>query len=266
MSWMSLSTLVTTSFNSLVCALLAPTCAICDAILDAPIEGCVCKNCWVSIRPITPPVCNTCGDPLARTIPICATCQGRDSIIQRARAVGEYEGVLREIIHALKYNGRHSLARPLAALMRERGMDVLGTADGVVPVPLHWRRKYHRGFNQARMLAQHLGSPVIDALIRRRHTRAQVELAADRRHSNVVNAFAVRRCYRSRIEGMRLVIVDDVSTTGATLEACAKVLHDAGAVEISALTAARVISRQAPLNARLVVPSRHRAHHQRFRP
>jgi ComF family protein len=241
---MPLSTLAKTSFNSLVCAFLAPGCAVCDAILDNPIDGCVCRNCWASIRPITPPVCNTCGAPLARTLPICATCRGRESIIHRARAVGEYEGALREIIHALKYNGRHSLARPLAALMRERGMDILGTADGVVPVPLHWRRTYHRGFNQARMLARHLGIPVIDALVRRHHTRPQVELAADRRHSNVVNAFAVRRFYSSRIEGKRLVIVDDVSTTGATLDACAKVLAEGRAAEISALTAARVISRR----------------------
>jgi ComF family protein len=164
--------------------------------------------------------------------------------VTRARAIGEYEGTLREIIHALKYSGRHSLARQLASLMRARGVDVLADADGVVPVPLHWRRKHHRGFNQARMLARHLGAPVIDALFRRQHTRPQVELAADSRHSNVANAFALRRWHRERIAGMRLVIVDDVSTTGATLEACARVLKAGGASEVYALTAARVVTRR----------------------
>jgi ComF family protein len=179
---------------------------------------------------------------MARVAGTCTRCRGRDQIVQRSRAIGEYEGVLREVIHALKYDGRYSIAQPLAALMRAHGIEVLGPADGVVPVPLHWRRKYHRGFNQARMLARHLGPPLVEPLVRRRHTRAQVELAADSRHANVVNAFALRRGYESRIVGMRLVLIDDVSTTGATLEECAKVLKDGGAREISALTAARVIA------------------------
>jgi ComF family protein len=163
--------------------------------------------------------------------------------VRRARAIGEYDGVLRELIHSLKYEKRHSLARPLAILMRQRGGAILENADCVVPVPLHWRREYQRGFNQARALAQHLELPVIEALVRTRHTRAQVELAAASRHANVADAFALQMRFKSRIRGMRLVLVDDVSTTGATLESCAQVLKDAGAYEIVALTAARVVSR-----------------------
>ena len=241
--------------NALMSALLAPACAVCDRLLDEPLSGCVCPDCWKSVRSITPPLCDRCGDPLARAA-ACAGCHGRDQLVQRSRAIGEYEGALREIIHALKYSGRHSIAKPLAALMRARGTDVLGRAECVVPVPLHWRRKYHRGFNQARLLAQHLELPVIDALVRRRHTRAQIELAAESRHSNVANAFALRRRHESMVAGMRLVLVDDVSTTGATLEACAKVLAEAGAHEISALTAARVVSRRRhdPFSAGPAVP------------
>lgn len=232
--------------NGLVAALLAPLCAVCDTLLEQPTEGCVCGNCWRSIRPITPPICDQCGDPLARAEAPCASCSGTSAAVTRARAIGEYEGTLREIIHALKYSGRHSLARPLAKRMRERGRDLLEDVDCVVPVPLHWRRKYQRGFNQAREIARYLGPPVVEALVRRRATRAQVELAADRRRANVAGAFAVRRGWfrAPMIRGKKLLLIDDVSTTGATLESCACVLKECGASEVFALTAARVVSRR----------------------
>lgn len=240
--------LITGSVNALLTAVLAPACAVCSAILDSPMEGCVCDRCWRLILPITPPICDRCGDPLPRSDGQCANCSG-ESAVTRARAIGEYEGALREIIHALKYSGRVSLARPLAERMRRRGQELLDDVDCVVPVPLHWRREYQRGFNQAREIARHLGPPVIEALERRRHTRAQVELAADQRHSNVAQAFALRR-FQIRISGMRVVIVDDVSTTGATLESCANVLKAAGVKQIVALTAARVVSRRRHVGAR----------------
>lgn len=161
--------------------------------------------------------------------------------IDRGRAVGEYDGALREIIHALKYERRRSLAVGLAKLMRARGSDVLGQADVAVPVPLHRRREWERGFNQARELARHLGLPVMDCLKRRRDTQPQTTLPAGRRHANVREAFRMKR--RKRLEGARAVLVDDVSTTGATLDACAVVLKDAGAREVYALTAARVVSK-----------------------
>jgi ComF family protein len=232
--------------NGLVAAILAPVCAVCNALLDEPLSGCVCGTCWRSILPITPPICDRCGGPLSRADAGCSNCVIGIPAVTRARAIGEYDGALREIIHAFKYSGRHSLARQVASLMRARGLDVLEGSDGVVPVPLHWRRRHQRGFNQARLLARHLGPPIIEALSRRQHTRPQVELAADSRHWNVANAFALRQCYRSRIIGMRLVIVDDVSTTGATLEACARVLKEGGASEVCALTAARVVTRRRP--------------------
>jgi ComF family protein len=130
-------------------------------------------------------------------------------------------------------------------MMRSRGSDLLTGADCVVPVPLYWRREYLRGFNQARELARHLGRPVVDALVRSRHTRAQVELAADRRRANVAGAIRMRRRWWRRfdVRGSTVVLVDDVSTTGATLEACAAVLRDAGASAVFALTAARVVTR-----------------------
>jgi ComF family protein len=171
----------------------------------------------------------------------CRRCRRIKRPIDRGRAVGEYDGALREIIHALKYERRRSLAAGLAGLMRARGSDVLDQADLAVPVPLYRRREWERGFNQARELARHLGLPVMDCLKRRRHTDSQMTLPAGRRHANVRNAFGMKR--GKRVDGARIVLVDDVSTTGATLDACALVLKDAGAHEVYALTAARVVSK-----------------------
>jgi ComF family protein len=162
--------------------------------------------------------------------------------IARCRAIGEYDGVLRAIVHALKYDARRSLARPLADRMREQGADVLEGATAVVPVPLHPSRRRERGFNQAADLAGCLGLPVVAALRRTRPTVAQVTLAASRRHGNVRGAFAATKAAR-RLVGAVVVLVDDVSTTGATLDACARALEAEGVREVRALTAARVVTR-----------------------
>lgn len=182
-----------------------------------------------------------------------------------ARSAGVFEGSLRQIVHALKFRGHRSLARPLAYRMREAGADVLAGAEAVVPVPLHWQRQRERGFNQAEDLARALGLPVARVLERRRMTAPQSGLPAARRHANVRDAFAVRGTaaralmarwapaswqpagggwprVRDRIVGRCLVLVDDVATTGATLEACARVLLEAGAREVRAVTAARAVT------------------------
>jgi len=162
--------------------------------------------------------------------------------ITRCRAIGEYDGVLRAIVHALKYDGRRSLAVPLAERMRERGAFVLEGASAVVPVPLHASRRRQRGFNQAADLARHIGLPVAPILRRIRATADQTTLAAGQRHGNVRGAFAVTP---AAIEwaGRIVVLVDDVSTTGATLEACASPLLEHGVGEVRGLTAARVVTR-----------------------
>src|SRR5262249_26218533 len=129
----------------------------------------------------------------------------------------------------------------LGALMRMRGADVLEGAAFVVPVPLHRSRLRRRGFNQAGDLAKHLGLPICWALTRVRATATQADLPASQRHRNVRGAFATTRT-ASRLRGAVVVLVDDVSTTGATLEACARALKDAGVVEVRALTAARVVT------------------------
>jgi ComF family protein len=170
--------------------------------------------------------------------------------IDRGRAAGHYRDALRDIIHAFKYEGRRSLARPLAALMRRQAGALVDDVDWIVPVPLHWRRERERGFNQASDLARALiasaggGSPrLLHALRRVKHTTVQAELPAARRHKNVRDAFELWGGVPRTLAGSCVLIVDDVSTTGATLEACARVLKDAGVKEIRAITAARVATR-----------------------
>jgi len=227
--------------------LFAPVCASCEDPLDAPSSGAVCDACWGAIRPLADPLCDTCGDALlswrAGMPCMCLRCLRTPRVITRARAIAAYDGSLRDILQALKYNGRRSVARRLGQLMAAAGTLLLGDADVVVPVPLHFTRRYSRGFNQAADLASHVGLPVLHALRRRRVTATQTELPEHERHRNVDDAFTVRWGASARLRDSVVVVVDDVSTTGATLDACARVLLEAGAREVRALTAARAASR-----------------------
>jgi ComF family protein len=159
-------------------------------------------------------------------------------------ADGRYDGALRDIIHAFKYEGRRSLARPLAALLRERHHAALTDARCVVPVPLFAWRRLRRGFNQAAEIAAALDLPVVHALWRVRPTASQTGLDASQRRRNVRGAFRLSptlgRERRERfIADQAVVLVDDVMTTGATSNACAGVLMQAGAREVRVITLAR---------------------------
>ena len=238
---------------------LAPRCAACARALETPTAGPVCSSCWSSIRALTPPLCGTCGDALPswRVISAaaerCARCRRSAGSIDAGRAAGEYEGPLREIVHVFKYEGRRSLARPLGRMIRETAGGLLSDADCAVPVPLHPWRRLRRGFNQASDLAQALDVPVVHALWRTRATPPQTGLSAAARRRNVRHAFRLSpllsRARSARLlEGRVVLLVDDVRTTGATLEGCAEVLKLAGVREVRALTAAiaRPPSRSGP--------------------
>ncbi len=237
------------SVNALLAVTLAPRCAACARVLDAPLAGPVCAPCWGLVRTLAPPFCRACGDPLPswRVISVvterCPRCRRRPPVIDAGCAAGEYEGTLREIVHAFKYEGRRSLARPLAAMMRTAGAAMLRDADWVVPVPLHPWRRVHRGFNQAADLARDLDRPMLHALFRWRATPAQTGLTAAARRHNVRDAFAITplrgAATRAALDGRIVVLVDDVRTTGATLNECARVLKEAGARDVRALTVAR---------------------------
>ena len=213
--------------NSLLFSLFQPPCAACKQVLTQPLNGAVCERCWASTA-TSAFAKGTVDKPVDKTV-------------DWAGAFGLYEGRLRDIIHAFKYEGRRSIAKPLGALMRESGAVLLQDADVVVPVPLHPRRERARGFNQADDLARQLGLPVAPLLRRVRYTVSQIELPADARHQSVRDAFVLAPIPdpRSPIPDV-VVLVDDVSTTGATLEECARVLKAGGVGEVRALTAARV--------------------------
>jgi len=217
--------------NALLSSLFEPPCAACAQTLRHPLDGAVCARCWDSIAAARPT-----GSPLSRPL---RAAGGATSHVDWAEAIGLYEGHLRDVIHALKYERRRSIAIPLGRLMRETAAAVLQGVDVAVPVPLHPRREHDRGFNQADDLARQLGLPVVPLLRRARFTTPQIELPADARHQNVRDAFALIPDPRSLIPDV-VVLVDDVSTTGATLEACARVLKRGGVTEVRAITAARV--------------------------
>jgi ComF family protein len=242
-------TVVTRALNGVLAVALAPQCAACSRVLDAPLDGPVCEACWDAVRLVRAPFCGICGDPLPswRTLSardrLCARCRRVTPAFSVARAAGEYDGSLREIIHAFKYDDRRSLARPLAEMIRRECGEVLREADLVVPVPLHPWRRLRRGFNQAEELASHLGPPVCRALWRIRATRPQAGLQPAQRRRNVRAAFrASPFVRRGHLEGARVVLVDDVRTTGATLDACARVLAVCGAREVRAVTVAGAAS------------------------
>jgi ComF family protein len=173
-------------------------------------------------------------------------CRRQLPAVEIARSAGQYDGSLRHIIHAFKYEHRRALALPLARLMLDAGGEVLGGADALVPVPLSWRRALDRGFNQADDLARHLGLPVRRVLRRTRHGPPQAGLPAAGRHANVRGAYAATRWRRRAIQDRVLVLVDDVMTTGATLDACADALVSAGARSVRALTIARAVAAPPP--------------------
>lgn len=199
----------------------------------------LCRPCFEALPRVTPPVCGRCGMQTAFEVYGCDACRNVDFSFDGARAPLRYEGVGEELVHALKYRGyRPVVGKVMAPLMADT---VAGERfDAVVPVPLHRLRLMKRGFNQAELMARDLArrieAPLSDKLRAVRGTRDQVELTAEERRRNVSGAFGVR----GSLDG-RVLLVDDVFTTGATLNECASVLKQAGAKEVQAMTLCRTI-------------------------
>lgn len=228
-------------------ALLPPVCIGCDQPVDGP--GLLCARCWPAVSFITAPQCAACGQPFELPVPAgtrCGACLADPPRFTCARSAVRYGGPVRDLVLRFKHADRLDLAPALARLMIQAGADCLAGADYLVPVPLHWRRRLFRRYNQSAELARGLarlgGPPVlVDALRRRRATPAQGRLNRLGRLRNVAGAFVVPPAGRGRIAGAHLVVIDDVLTTGATADACCRVLLAAGAARVDVLTLARVV-------------------------
>jgi competence protein ComFC len=200
----------------------------------------LCRACFEALPWIGSPVCARCGTPTAFETFVCDKCKGVDFGFESARAPLRYEGVGEEIVHSLKYRGYTRVVDRLAAPLMCGVFDRTERFDAVVPVPLHRSRLRRRGFNQAELLARGvaagLNAPVSDTLQVVRKTRDQVELSAAERRANVEGAFTVRGRARGRI-----LLVDDVFTTGATMSSCADTLLRIGAGEVHAVSLCRTV-------------------------
>jgi ComF family protein len=231
--------------RAVVDGILPPRCLACGTIVDEP--DALCGPCWAAMTFFAPPWCAVCGLPFPHPMgddAICADCARDRSSWDRARAVLRYDKHSRRLVLALKHADRTHLARALGGWMRRAGAEVLDGADLVLPVPLHWTRLFARRYNQAGLLAHAIraagGPPVApDWLVRRRRTPSQGRLGAAARARNVRGAFALRP--GRSIRGKRIVLIDDVLTTGATVEECARVLSRAGAEFVGVLTLARAL-------------------------
>lgn len=225
-------------FSGLLDLIYPPHCLICRAAG----ETYLCASCIEKIDLIKPPFCRKCGGPCESFH--CEDCREREYHFECARSAAIYEGVLREAIHALKYRNYIAVAEPLAEIMAEsfRDTGLAGRADIVIPIPIHASRMIHRGFNQseelARGFAKRLHLPMEPRVLRKsKKTKRQVELPLDLRVSNVQGAFTAAN--PERIRGKRILLIDDVFTTGSTLDEAAKVLLNSGASTISAYTLAK---------------------------
>ena len=227
--------------------LLPPRCLACGEIVSA--DGALCPACWSTLAFIGPPCCRQCGTPFAFDPgdgAVCGECARRPPLFERARAALRYDEASRGLILGFKHADRTHAAPAFAAWMVRAAGSLLAEAEVIVPVPLHWTRLVRRRYNQAALLALAIGrignrAVVPDALIRRRRTPSQGQMRRLGRFRNVAGVFAVHPRRADRIAGRRVLLVDDVLTTGATVEACIRALRAGGAKTVDVLTLARVV-------------------------
>lgn len=216
-----------------------PQCAVCHTMGTL-----LCDSCLQQFPHVVDPICDHCGCPINHP-GLCAACQISPPAIDGIRSVVMLTDGARQAVHRFKYEGASALAAPLAGLMAEYWSCRALPAEVLVAVPLHIARERERGYNQSYLLAREFGRqvglPVLNGTLRRvRRTRPQVGLAAAERHANVGGAFTY--CpprHGSGVDGLHVLLVDDVCTTGATLEACSVALKAAGAASVWGFTLAR---------------------------
>ncbi|RLB30338.1 MAG: ComF family protein [Deltaproteobacteria bacterium] len=243
-------------FRGLLDIIYPPRCAVCGAFLihEKSLKGNgargFCSRCLSDFHKIRPPYCTICGKPFIsenQEDHLCEDCLRKHPYYEALRAPYVYEGAMLEAIHLFKYGGKRHLSKSLGALIAQFAAEWLGADNPllVMPVPLHPKRLRERGFNQSLLLgrdvALRLGVKLDFLSLRRvRYTQPQTTLGRKERLKNVREAFALEPL--SNVKGKRILIVDDVTTTGSTLNECARILKRAAAEKVFALTLARAIS------------------------
>ena len=226
---------------------LPQLCAACREPVGG--EG-LCAPCWSKLAFIAPPYCERLGipfpfDPGPGVLSMEAIAD--PPAYRRARAAVRYDDIARKLVHAFKYGDRLDLAPTMGRWMTNAGRELLAEADAIVPVPLHWRRQWARRFNQSALLGEVIGKAsgvgVAHAVLKRiKATPQQVGLSQAERAQNVQGAFRVPPAAKAEVAGRRLLLVDDVLTSGATVDACSRALLRAGAAQVDVLVFARVVA------------------------
>ncbi len=226
--------------------IVPPCCLVCRARVSA--HHLLCGACWREVDFIRAPLCDVLGIPLPFSTGermVSAAAVAQPPAWDRARAVAHYSGAMRTLVHQLKYADRHDARTLLGRWLADAGRDLMPGIDVIVPVPLSRLRLLLRHFNQAAVLAGELArqtgvamDPLLLARIRR--TRSQVGMTREQRRRNVAGAFRVPDRRRARLSGRNVLLIDDVLTTGATADACARALKRAGAARVDVLTLALV--------------------------
>jgi ComF family protein len=227
---------------------------LCPACREPVLGQALCAGCWAKLHFIAPPYCERLGIPFVYDPgPGILSMQAiaAPPAYRRARAAVRFDEVARTLVHAFKYGDRLDLAPLLGRWMASAGRELLADVDALVPVPLHWRRRWARRFNQSALLSEVIagesGVPVLhEALKRVKATAQQVGLTRAQRAENIQGAFRVTPAGKAMVAGRRLVLVDDVLTTGATVEGCTRALLRAGAASVDVLTLARVVEAARP--------------------
>ena len=226
--------------------LLPPLCSACDAPVTS--HGTLCPACWSGIQFITAPYCTSCGAPFDTPVgdgEICASCLTTPPTFQSARSAMLYDETSKRIILGFKHGDRTHLSKMLAGWMQRAGQEFWSNVDCIVPAPLHRWRLFKRRYNQAALLAEHISDAtkttlMVDGLLRLKATPTQGHLNRKERQANVKGAFAINPIHQPHIKDKKIVLVDDVLTTGSTLNECSRVLLEAGAKSVHSLTLARV--------------------------
>lgn len=232
--------------NFMVDTLLPLHCLACDTPVAA--EGQFCATCFRAANFISAPYCKRCGVPLpfagaAGPSGVCGTCEAAPPAFASARAALRYDTMAQKILLPFKYGDRPEFSRGLARLILPAGWELLEQADLLLPVPLHVSRLRARRYNQAALLASALGrltsrTCVPDALIRQKATAPLAGMGLAERRAELSDAIVLRQGVA--VEGLRILLVDDIMTSGTTADTCARILLAAGAMRVDVLTAARV--------------------------